>query len=177
MVKAFNNTRLVVKSETLAFRSFHGNKHNYMPECFLSHFQGSDHPAWAHWEQGQAGTSPWWAGTGDLCVQTHGEVALLPQYYSTHLRWGNFPFHGSKQILRPFWLDGQQNAVGVDPERAEKCPSGDGLHEAVGCRYLFSHLNHQEPENRDGTKTDPIIKSQKTDGNKQTPALSLNVDQ
>lgn len=160
VVKAFNNTRLVVKSETPAFRSFCGNKHNYVPECFLSHFQGSDHPARAHWEQGQAGTSPWWAGTGDLCVQTHGEVALLPQYYSTHLRWGNFPFHGVKQILKPFWLVGQQNAVRVDPE---KCHSGDGLYEALGCRYLFSHLNHQEPVNRDGDK--------------QIPAWSPNIDQ
>lgn len=33
-------------------------------------------------------------GPETRAVQIHGVAPLLPEYYSAHLRWGNFLFHG-----------------------------------------------------------------------------------
>lgn len=61
VVKAFNSTRLVVKSETSAFHSSQGKKHSYAVECFLRCFQKSACPA-NSLGQVPAGVSPWCAG-------------------------------------------------------------------------------------------------------------------
>lgn len=112
VVKTFNNTRLVVKSENSAFRSFRRKRHRYTIECFLRCFQRSAHPAHLL-GQVPVRASPRHAGVCRLVLCKRMGKRIFSRSTTVYLT-----FMVAKQFLKHCWLSGHQSTVDIDLERS-----------------------------------------------------------